>query len=166
MSVLPIVKWPDQRLQTICAPVDAITAEVTQLIDDMFETMYTAPGRGLAAPQVGVLSRLFVMDATWKEGTKTPLVCINPTVTQLGDESSTNEEACLSITGVSACVTRPNKIALGYTDAQGQRVETTLEGFAAICAQHEMDHLEGRVIFDHLSPSERRALETKYEAQR
>ena len=116
MSVLPILAWPDPRLKRRCAPVERIDDAVRKLISDMFETMYDAPGRGLAAPQVGVMQRLFVMDATWKEGTKTPLVCINPEIKPLGDETSTNEEACLSIKGVAANVTRPNQIELTFTD--------------------------------------------------
>lgn len=162
MSVLPIVAWPDPRLKRICAPVDRIDHAERRLIDDMFETMYAAPGRGLAAPQVGVMQRLFVMDATWKEGVKTPLACINPQITALGEAMSTNEEACLSIVGVATEVTRPDQIELSYTDIEGARGAVVLTGFAAICAQHEMDHLDGRVIFDHLDVDARAALEAEY----
>lgn len=162
MSVLPIVMWPDERLRSDCANVEAIGPEIERLVGDMFETMYDAPGRGLAAPQVGILQRIFVMDATWKEGEMSPLVCINPEIIPLGEVVSTNEEACLSIVGVSADVTRPNQIELSYTRLDGTRVTEVLDGFAAICAQHEMDHLNGRVIFDHLNAVERAALETKY----
>ena len=162
MSVLPIITWPDVRLQTECAAVEAIGPEIEQLVGDMFETMYTAPGRGLAASQVGVMRRLFVMDATWKEGDMNPLVCINPSIVPLSDARSTNEEACLSIVGVSADVSRPNAIELSYTGLNGTRVTEVIEGFAAVCAQHEMDHLDGRVIFDHLDAPERAALEAKY----
>ena len=162
MSVLPIVAWPDQRLSTVCAPVQSIDDDLRRLVGDMFETMYDAPGRGLAGPQVGVLSRVFVMDATWKEGEMTPLACINPSITPLGEAHSTNEEACLSIVGVSAEVTRPNQISLSFTDLNGEEATMELEGFAAICAQHEMDHLEGRVIFDHLEAPARAALESEY----
>ncbi len=162
MSVLPIVMWPDPRLQRVCEPVAKNAPEIAELIGDMFETMYDAPGRGLAAPQVGVLQRIFVMDATWKEGEMSPLACINPEIRRIGEALSTNEEACLSIVGVAADVTRPNKIELSYTDLNGARVTQVLEGFAAICAQHEMDHLDGRVIFDHLGRNDRDALEAKY----
>ncbi|MEN8893747.1 peptide deformylase [Planktotalea arctica] len=162
MSVLPIVAWPDPRLKRICSPVDRIDDAERRLIDDMFETMYAAPGRGLAAPQVGVMQRLFVMDATWKEGVKTPLACINPKITVLGEAMSTNEEACLSIVGVAGVVTRPDQIELSYTDIEGARGAVVLTGFAAICAQHEMDHLDGRVIFDHLDVDARAALEAEY----
>ncbi|WP_293441653.1 peptide deformylase [Planktotalea sp.] len=162
MSVLPIVMWPDVRLQTECAAVEAIGPEIEQLVGDMFETMYTAPGRGLAAPQVGVMRRLFVMDTTWKDGDMNPLVCINPSIVPLSDAQNTNEEACLSIVGVSADVSRPNKIELSYTGLNGTRETEVLEGFAAVCAQHEMDHLNGIVIFDQLDAPERAALEAKY----
>jgi peptide deformylase len=162
MSILPIVAWPDPRLKRICGTVDVIDGAVQQLVSDMFETMYGANGRGLAAPQVGVMQRLFVMDVTWKEGVKAPLVCFNPEINALGDQLSTNEEACLSIVGVSADVTRANQIELTFTDLNGERASMVLEGFAAICAQHELDHLNGRVIFDHLDTAARASLETKY----
>lgn len=165
MSILPIVAWPDARLSQICVPVDNIDDDLRALINDMFETMYDAPGRGLAAPQVGALSRVFVMDATWKEGEKTPLARINPVIKVMGDDESTNEEACLSIVGVSADVTRPNRIELSFTDLEGKQITQELEGFSAICAQHELDHLEGRVIFDHLDAESRAQLENKYRSQ-
>ncbi|MEM9579303.1 MAG: peptide deformylase [Pseudomonadota bacterium] len=161
MSVRPIVLWPDPRLSEICAPVDDVAAAEV-LIGDMFETMYAAPGRGLAAPQVGVMQRIFVMDATWKEGEMSPLACINPEIVALGG-SSANEEACLSIPGVSAEVVRAAEIRLSYTDISGAPKVVELGGFAAICAQHEMDHLNGRVIFDHLNPEDRAALHARYE---
>lgn len=162
MSLLPIVMWPDPRLKRICAPVERIDDAVRRLVDDMFETMYAAPGRGLAAPQVGVLQRLFVMDATWKEGEKTPLTCINPEIKALGSKMSTHKEACLSLPGIAAQVTRASQIELSYSDLDGQRMSMILQGFAAICAQHEFDHLEGRVILDHLDAETRTALETEY----
>ena len=164
MSILPIVMWPDPRLKRVCDEVGVIDGAVAQLVIDMFETMYAAPGRGLAAPQVGVMQRLFVMDATWKEGVKSPLVCINPGIKRLGDELSTNEEACLSIEGVAADVTRPNQVELTYTDLNGTRTAMLLQGFEAICAQHEVDHLSGRVIFDHLDDTARAVLEIEYKA--
>lgn len=165
MSVLDIVMWPDPRLSRVCDPVGEIDSAVETLVGDMFETMYAAPGRGLAAPQVGVMQQLFVMDATWKEGEMTPLVCINPHVRVLAGEAR-GEEACLSIPGVAADVARPDQIELSYTDLNGARMAMVLDGFAAKCAQHEMDHLEGRVIFDHLAPQDRDALEAEYRAMR
>lgn len=164
MSVLPILKWPDPRLSQVCEPVDDPHA-LGALVDDMFETMYAAPGRGLAAPQVGVLQRVFVMDPTWKDGTKTPFVCINPVIVSASDSERAGPEACLSIPNVSANVRRPTEITLQYTDRDGVQKEEHLTGFAATCAQHELDHLDGKVIFDRLSPDARRELEAIYEAQ-
>jgi peptide deformylase len=163
MSVLPILTWPDPRLSKVCDPVDD-PATVADLVRDMFEAMYAAPGRGLAAPQVGVMQRLFVMDPTWKEGTKTPYVCINPRIIATSDTVSSNSEACLSIPGVSAEVVRATRITLAYSDLDGVSHEEDLTGFAATCAQHELDHLDGLVIFDRLSPESRAAIEAEYAA--
>lgn len=165
MSVLPILRWPDPRLSEVCAPVGDVTADIEALVRDLFETMYDAPGRGLAAPQVGILSRVFVMDVGWKEGEMTPRACIDPEIVSVSDETATNDEACLSIPGVGASVTRPARITLRYTALDGSRQEVDLDGFDAVCAQHEFDHLDGRVIFDRLSPEERSELLVRYEAQ-
>jgi len=163
MSVLDIVKWPDPRLSEVCAPV---TNPMTlhDLVQDMFETMYDAAGRGLAAPQVGVMQRVFVMDPTWKEGPRTPYVCINPEILTAGTTTAVATEACLSIPGVSAEVTRPTEIALAYTDLDGTRRETALTGFAATCAQHELDHLDGTMILDRLDLDARSEVEARYTA--
>ena len=163
MSVRPIVRWPDARLSQVCAPVRD-PAALADLVQDMFDTMYDAPGRGLAAPQIGVMQRVFVMDPTWKDGDRTPYVCINPEIVASGDTGAENTEACLSIPGVSAEVSRPTEITLAYTDLDGTRHETNLTGFAATCAQHELDHLNGLVIFDRLSDADRAQLETCYAA--
>ena len=163
MSVLEILRWPDPRLSTVCAPV-ADVAAVQGLIDDMFETMYAAPGRGLAAPQVGVLARLFVMDVGWKDGAKSPVVCINPEIVEASEAVVSGSEGCLSIPGISADVTRPARITLRYLDRDGQAQVAPLDGFAAKCAQHELDHLDGLVTFDRLAADERSALIAQYEA--
>lgn len=162
MTVREIVMWPDPRLTRVCDPVGEIDAAVETLVGDMFETMYAAPGRGLAAPQVGVMQRVFVMDATWKEGEMSPLVCINPAIRALDGAAAGGEEACLSIPGVAADVSRPEQIELSFTDLNGARLAMVLDGFAAKCAQHEMDHLDGRVIFDHLEAEARAVLEEQY----
>jgi len=161
MSVLTILRWPDPVLQQVCTPVCDVAA-VDALIGDMFDTMYAAPGRGLAAPQVGKLLRLFVMDVGWKEGTRTPMVCINPEVVDASETVVTREEGCLSIPGVMADVTRPDAVTLAYTDAAGRQRETRLTGFAAACAQHELDHLDGIVTFDRVDADQRAALEAAY----
>jgi peptide deformylase len=128
----------------------------------MLETMYAAPGRGLAAPQVGRAIRLFVMDATWKEGTPEPAICVNPEIVEHPEERVTGTEVCLSIPGVSAEVARSPWIVLRWITPGGQRREARLEGAVAICAQHECDHLDGIVTFDRIAPEQRAALEATY----
>lgn len=148
MALLPILRFPDPRLRRPCLPVTRIDDDLRQLAADMLETMYAAPGRGLAGPQVGALLRLFVMDPTWKEGTPSPRVCLNPEIVAASDETATREEGCLSIPGVPCLVTRPAEIALRWTDLSGVVLEERLTGFAATCAQHELDHLHGRLCID------------------
>lgn len=155
MSVLGILSWPDARLTTPAAPVEAITPAIERLARDMFETLYAARGRGLAAPQVGVLQRLFVMDTGWKEGHPAPLVCINPVILWRSSVTATGEEGCLSIPGPTLPVRRPQAIRMAWTGLDGARHEARLAGFAAICAQHEADHLDGVLALDHLAPEAR-----------
>jgi peptide deformylase len=167
MQVLPIVTWPDPRLSTPCSPVAAPEAEQTgRLAADMLNTMYHAQGRGLAAPQVGVLQRLFVMDVTWKEGTRRPCVCINPEIVARSATTAPGPEGCLSIPGVTVDVPRADWVELAFTGLDGQRRTERLTGFAAICAQHELDHLDGIVTFDRLSPEARAAAESSYAVAR
>ena len=165
MSVLPILRWPDARLAEVCAPVAAITPEIETLAQDMLETMYDAPGRGLAAPQVGVMSRMFVMDTGWKEGKSDPLVCINPMLQEVSEDRATREEGCLSIPGVLAEVSRPAQVQMVWTGLNGARYVQSFEGFAAACAQHELDHLDGVVTFDHLDADTRAEKLAEYGAQ-
>ena len=148
MSVLPIVLWPDERLKATCDPVGG--DDMAALAADMLETMYAAPGRGLAGPQVGVLRRIFVMDAAWKTGAPAPRVCLDPVVTPLGEEVATMEEGCLSIPDRPVEVTRPARIRLEYRDLDGRAQSVELEGVEAAIAQHEADHLDGRLIIDGL----------------
>jgi len=155
-----IVLWPDPRLSTPCAPVGS--EDVSHLVTEMFEVMYAAPGRGLAAPQIGVLKRIFVMDCGWKEGDMTPVVCIDPEILWSSEATGEMTEGCLSIPETPATVTRPLEIRLAFTTLAGTREAHHLMGFEARCAQHEYDHLEGRVIFDRLAPDLRAALETPY----
>ncbi|WP_375550907.1 peptide deformylase [Rhodophyticola porphyridii] len=159
MSLRPILRWPDPRLSETCAPV---TGDISELSGDMLETMYAARGRGLAAPQIGVLRRLFVMDVGWKEGTPTPLICVNPEIVERSERQIRGPEGCLSIPGVTAQVMRAEWIVLRWTDAGGTGHQAQLDGFAAICAQHEYDHLDGIVTFDRVEPAARAALEADY----
>ena len=164
MSERPILRWPDPRLSEICAPVGDITAEVRGLAADMLETMYAAPGRGLAGPQVGVMQRIFVMDAGWKTGKPTPVVAVDPVIEAASTVLFSSAEGCLSIPGVSATIARPEAITLSFTDLEGTRVTRELTGFEALCAQHEIDHLNGIVTLDHLAPEERARVLREYAA--
>lgn len=148
MAVLPIITHPHPVLRRPCVPVGGVTDHVRTLAADMLETMYAAPGRGLAAPQVGVGLRLFVMDVGWKEGVPDPMICIDPQILAVSDQMTTGPEGCLSIPGVPCRVTRPAGITLEWTDLDGLRQRADLTGFAAICAQHEWDHLNGRLCID------------------
>lgn len=149
MSVLDIVIWPDARLTQICTPVLEITPEIEQLLADMFDTMYDAPGRGLAAPQVGRSERIFVFDAGWKTGTPTPIACVNPEIIALSDERLTGEEGCLSIPGVPMDIARAAEVTLRWTDRTGTH-ERLFTGAEAVIVQHEYDHLDGIVIYDRV----------------
>lgn len=164
MSVRPILTWPDGGLSAMCMPIEAITDDIRVLAADMLETMYSAPGRGLAAPQVGVLKRLFVMDTTWKEGTATPVICINPEIISRGSQETTSAEGCLSIPGVTAHVTRPADVRMVWTDLSGHVHEEDLSGFAALCAQHELDHLDGILTLDRVDDAQRADILTAYRA--
>ena len=171
MSVLPILKWPDPRLSQRCAPVRFLggtmvekTLETMALITDLFDTMYVASGRGLAASQVGVLQRIFVMDCGWKDGGPTPKICINPEILEASEVTSTRPEGCLSLPGVTADVIRPALIRLRSVDFQGCTQDWELTGFEATCAQHELDHLDGVIIFDRVDQITRVALEARYSA--
>jgi len=164
VSCLDILRWPDPRLTEVCAPVTDVES-VAALVGDMFETMYAAPGRGLAAPQVGQMLRLFVMDAGWKAGEMTPLVCVNPTVSAVGAGVAAGAEGCLSMPGVEAQVSRPEVVDLTYTDLTGTRITQRLEGAAARIAQHEADHLDGVMHFDRVAEADRAALLDRYGAR-
>ena len=161
MSLLPIRRWPDPILSRVCDPV-ADPRAVAGLADDMLETMYDAPGRGLAAPQVGHGLRLFVMDVAWKEGTPQPFICVNPEIIDRSPDREIGGEGCLSIPGVTAEVPRAPWIVLRWITPEGDIQERRLGGAAAICAQHEYDHLDGIVTFDRVPPDARRVLEAAY----
>ncbi|PRY93406.1 peptide deformylase [Hasllibacter halocynthiae] len=148
MPVRPIVLHPDERLRAVCAPVGAVTGQVRALADDLLETMYDAGGRGLAAPQVGVLRRLFVMDVGWKDGEAAPVVMVDPEVLDLSEARGGTEEACLSIPGEPRRVMRPSEVTMAWTAFGGERVHRRLRGMEARCAQHELDHLDGVLILD------------------
>lgn len=149
-----ILRWPDARLSTLAGLACVDDATLT-LARDMLETMYDAEGRGLAAPQVGVLSRVFVMDASWKSGTAAPETFINPEIIWRSADQVPSTEGCLSIPGVLAEVPRAKEIILRWLTPEGAIAAQKLTGFRAICAQHEIDHLDGIVTLDHLTPEAR-----------
>lgn len=157
-----ILRWPDPMLSRRCDPVGKIDDRIRTLAEDMLETMYDAPGRGLAAPQVGVPLRMFVMDCSWKDGSAAPKVIIDPEIVTFSDRRATGPEGCLSIPDVTADVERATDIVLRWTDLEGISHEEALTGFEAICAQHEFDHLNGIVTFDRVSPEMRALLEAEY----
>ncbi|MDW4497323.1 peptide deformylase [Sulfitobacter sp. D35] len=163
MSVLPILTWPDRQLATPCEPIARVDAAVRKLAEDMLETMYAAPGRGLAGPQVGVLRRIFVMDAGWKEGAPAPLVFVNPVVTALGKSRVRGSEGCLSIPGLMVEVERFERVRVDWTDLDGAARSREFDGFEAICVQHEADHLDGIVTLNRLDQNARAAALAAYE---
>lgn len=166
MALLPILEFPDPRLRTKAVPVDP--AQVTepafqQLLADMFETMYDAPGIGLAASQVDVHQRFMVIDIS--EEKNEPQVFINPEIVSR-DGEQVYQEGCLSVPGIFADVTRANAITVRFVDRNGQAQEMQADGLLAVCIQHEMDHLEGRLFVDYLSPLKREMVRKKLAKQR
>ncbi|WP_290796422.1 peptide deformylase [Halomonas sp.] len=153
MAKLPILEFPDERLRTRAAPVDAVDDEVRQLVDNMLETMYDARGIGLAATQVDVHRRVIVMDVS--DDQSRPLVLINPAYTPLGDERDLMSEGCLSIPEYYAEVPRSLRVHLKALDRDGKPYELEADGLLAHCIQHEHDHLEGVLFVDYLSPLKR-----------
>jgi peptide deformylase len=158
MAILPILETPDPILRTISTPVEAIDADLQTLIDDMFETMYAAPGIGLAAVQVGVPKRLLVMDLQEPESdaedappVRNPRVFINPQILEGSEEQSVYSEGCLSVPEQYAEVERPAVVRVSWMDRDGRIHEEQLDGLLATCIQHEMDHLDGILFIDHLS---------------
>lgn len=156
MAVLPILIWPDARLSAVCAPV---TGDVQGLAADMLDTMYAAPGRGLAAPQLGALVRLFVMDVTWKDGVPAPQVFINPHIIWRSDVVVNGPEGCLSLPGLITTIARSSHLRLTWFDLAGASHSRDFDGFAAICIQHECDHLDGILTLNHLTAADCAAAE-------
>jgi peptide deformylase len=167
MSVRDIIKMPDPVLRKKALPLERVDDEVRQLAADMLETMYDAPGIGLAAPQVAVSRRLIVMDIARDEEPKNPLVMINPEIISLGDELRVHEEGCLSIPDIYAEIDRPGQCRVRYIDEEGVAQEMDCEGLMATVVQHEIDHLDGVLFIDHLSRLRRDRLVKKFmKAQR
>ena len=163
MALLPILHYPDPRLHKVAKPVQAVDDRIRQLVRDMAETMYDAPGVGLAATQVDVHERVVVIDVS-EEGNNL-LVLINPEITWRSDERQVYEEGCLSVPGVYDEVERAAKIHVRALNEQGEPFEFDAEGLLAVCVQHELDHLLGKVFVEYLSPLKQNRLKTKIRKQ-
>jgi peptide deformylase len=163
MAKLRILEFPDPRLRTKAKPVEAVDDQLRQLIDDMFETMYDAPGIGLAATQVDVHRRLLVADVS-SEKTE-PWVLINPVIIEQ-DGVEVTEEGCLSVPGYYEEVERAEHIKVRYLDRDGKEQESEFDGLLAVCVQHEMDHLEGKLFVDYLSEAKRQRIRKRLEKDR
>ncbi len=155
MAILPIITAPDPRLKLQAKPVDKVDAQVRRLMDDMLETMYVAPGIGLAAPQVGVAKRLIVIDVADKGELPRPYRMANPEIVWRSDDKATYEEGCLSVPDYYADVERSAKVRVRYLDEQNEIRELEAEGLLAVCIQHEIDHLAGTLFVDHISALKR-----------
>ena len=159
MALLPILRYPDLRLHTVARPVAAVDARIRQLVDDMIETMYAAEGVGLAATQVDVHERVIVMDVS--EQHDQPLVLINPEILERSEEMLISEEGCLSVPQIYDRVQRHAKVKVHALNRRGEPFEMEAEDLAAVCVQHEMDHLVGKVFVEYLSLLKRTRIRTK-----
>jgi peptide deformylase len=163
MAVLDILEFPDPRLRTRAEPVAAVTDATRALVDDLFETMYAAPGIGLAATQVNVHQRVLVIDVS--QDRSEPLVFINPEVTVLNPELGEYDEGCLSVPGFYETVQRPRRISVTALDRNGEAFSRELDGLLAVCLQHEIDHLDGKLFVDYISPVKRQRIRKKLQKE-
>lgn len=162
MALKKILIHPDPRLKKVAEPIGSVNQEIRKLADDMLETMYDAPGVGLAAPQVGILQRMFVMDCVKDENANPePMVLIDPEINWTSEETNVYEEGCLSIPEQFADVTRPKEVEMSWTDVDGNRQTEKFDGLWATCAQHELDHLDGKLFIDYLRPLKRQMITRK-----
>ena len=166
MALLDIIIAPDPRLKLPAKPVGHVTPEIRQLMDDMLETMYVAPGVGLAAPQVGKLLRVIVVDCAKKDQPRQPLRLADPEIVAASEELATYEEGCLSLPDQFAEVERPKQVRVRYRDENDKVQEIDAEGLLAVCIQHEMDHLEGTLFVDHISALRRNMILRKLQKQK
>jgi peptide deformylase len=162
MTIRPLVILPDPVLRQVSEPVAAVTDEIRQLAADMLDTMYDAPGVGLAAIQIGVPKRVVTIDVSKTEGEREPIVLLNPEITWTSEELNTYEEGCLSIPEYYGEVERPARVKVRYTDLDGATVEREADGLFATCVQHEIDHLNGMLFIDHLSKLKRDRVTKKF----
>ena len=162
MALRDIIILPDKRLRLVSAPAKKIDVDLRRLVDDMFETMYEAPGIGLAAIQVGVAQRIITMDLAKKEEPRAPQVFVNPQILWQSDEKAVYEEGCLSIPEFYEEVERPIKVRVKYLDLEGREQELEASGLLATCLQHEIDHLNGVLFIDHISRLKRERVVKKF----
>ena len=162
MTIRPLIILPDPKLRLISEPINGVTDEVRRLADDMLETMYDAPGVGLAAIQVGVPVRMVTMDVSKSETERQPLVLLNPEILGASEELSVYEEGCLSIPEYYEEIERPARVRFRYMDLKGETVEQEADGLLATCVQHEIDHLNGVLFIDYLSKLKRDRVMTKF----
>ena len=162
MTIRPIIKLPDPVLKQVSQPVERVDDELRGLVSDMFDTMYDAPGIGLAAIQIGIPRRLLVIDLSKEDKPPAPFAFINPEIIWSSDELSTYEEGCLSIPDVFDDVERPAEVKVSYVDEQGRQQEMHCTGLMATCIQHEIDHLNGVLFIDHLSRLKRSMVVRKF----
>ena len=155
MAILPILVAPHPVLKKVAEPVETVDDEIRQILDDMVETMYDAPGIGLAAPQVGISKRMLVVDVSGRDEDPQPMKIINPEILTESDELSSYDEGCLSFPEQFAEVKRPAVVTLRYLDENGTQHEIQADGLLATCVQHEIDHLDGIVFVDHISSLKR-----------
>jgi peptide deformylase len=151
MAKLPLIYLPDPLLRQVSTPIETVDDAVRRLADDMLETMYGKRGLGLAGVQVGVTKRIVVLDTSDDEDVKTPIVMINPRIERLGDDRRTHEEGCLSMPDVRTEIERPGSLTVSYTGRDGRRQTLDADGLTATAIQHEIDHLDGRLIIDFMS---------------
>ena len=166
MAILSIITIPDPVLRKKAAPIERVDAAMLQLAQDLLATMYDAPGIGLAAPQVGILRRLIVMDPSRDEEPKQPLIMVNPVILETGNEMRTHEEGCLSIPEFTAEIERPASTRVSYIDEEGKSQEKTLESIWSTLVQHEIDHLNGVLFIDYLSRLKRDMVVKKFTKQK
>lgn len=163
MAIRPILVLPDARLRAVADPIEAVDDDIKALAKDMLDTMYDAPGIGLAAPQIGVMKRIVVMDLAKEGEAPEPMVLINPEITKFSDVVQTTEEGCLSIPELYYDVERPDAVTVKYTDLDGNEVVKDADGKLAVCIQHELDHLDGVLYIDYLSRLKRDRVIKKFD---
>ena len=163
MAIRPILVLPDQRLRAVADAIPEVDEEIKTLAKDMLDTMYDAPGIGLAAPQIGVMKRIVVMDLAGEGETPDPIVMINPEITKFSDQIQVTEEGCLSIPELYYEVERPDAVTVQYTDLDGKEVVRDADGKLAVCIQHEIDHLDGVLYIDYLSRLKRHRVIKKFD---